>query len=240
MGSGFPIILLSGMAADERLFQAQLEAIPNLRIQPWIPAIPGESVGEYAARLVPLMDPGVPCLVGGTSFGGAVALEVAARMPALGCILIGSFRSPAGLPRHLRLLRPVAALGPTLLGGLAGLTARVGRPFLAPRTVRGLRRLADPNSIFVRWAMCAVARWRPSPAAQRVRVFQIHGAADHVLPIALARPDVVVPGGSHALSLFNPSAVTAFILNVAETVAQPKQPHEETVIAPSASSIGNQ
>ena len=34
MGGNIPIILLSGMAADERLFESQLIAFPNLRVQP--------------------------------------------------------------------------------------------------------------------------------------------------------------------------------------------------------------
>ena len=36
LGAEIPLILLSGMAADERLFQSQLAAFPNFRIQPWI------------------------------------------------------------------------------------------------------------------------------------------------------------------------------------------------------------
>ena len=121
-----PIILLSGMAADERLFEAQAAAFPNLRVQPWVPPLPGESLRRYAARLAPLVDPGQPCLVGGASFGGVVALELAARLPALGCILIGSIRSPAGLPWRWRLLRPIAMLGPKVLRVVATLVARLG------------------------------------------------------------------------------------------------------------------
>jgi len=221
VGEGVPIVLLSGMAADEGLFQAQLAAFPSLRVQLWVPPLPGESLRGYAARLAPLMDPGRPCVVGGASFGGAVALEVATHLPALGCILIGSLRSPAGLPLRWRLLGPVAALGPEALGALAGLGASLGRRLLAPGTVRRLRRLSRPEAAFVWWAMCAVARWRPSPAARRVRVFHIHGSADRVLPAGLAGAEVVVPGGAHALSLFSPSAVNEFVAGVLQAVAEP-------------------
>ena len=54
MDEGVPIILLSGMAADERLFEAQVAAFPNLRVQPWVPARAGESLRAYATRLAPL------------------------------------------------------------------------------------------------------------------------------------------------------------------------------------------
>ena len=226
MGTGIPIILLSGMAADERLFESQLAAFPDLRVQPWVPALPGESLRTYAARLAPLVDPGRPCIVGGASFGGVVALELAAHLPALACILIGSVRSPSGLPWRWRLLWPVAMLGPDVLRVLAALGARLGRPLLAAGTTRRLWRLSRPEAGFVRWAMCAVVQWRPCPAARRARVFHIHGVADRVLPVALARPDVVVPGGGHALSLFSPSAVNEFITCVVRAVQTPNRSHE--------------
>ena len=224
MGEGVPIVLLSGMAADERLFESQLAAFPELRVQPWIEPLPGESLKAYAARLVPLVDPGRPCIIGGASFGGIVALEMAAHLPALACVLIGSVRSPAGLPWRWRLLRPFAWLGPDGLRILAALTARFGRRFLSFGTVRRLQRLARPEAAFVRWAVCAVVTWRPSPAVRRTRVLHIHGEADRVLPVALARPDVVVPGGSHALSLFSPSAVNEFLAEAVRSVSADPAP----------------
>jgi hypothetical protein len=51
-----------------------------------------------------------------------------------------------------------------------------------------------------------------------VRIFQIHGEADQVFPIARARADVVVPGGVHALPLFSSAAVNEFIAAVVQTV----------------------
>lgn len=219
MTAEIPIILLSGMAADERLFEAQSAAFPNLRVQRWVPPLPGESIRCYAKRLAPLVDPGRPCLVGGASFGGVIALELATHLPALGCVLIGSIRSPESLPSHWRLLRPFATLGPETLRLMAKFAAWFGRPFLSPGTIRRLRRLSGPESAFVRWAMCALVRWRPSPSVHRISVFQIHGEVDSVLPIKLSHADVVVPNGGHALSLFSPSAVNEFIAEIVNVVA---------------------
>lgn len=209
-----PIILLSGMAADERLFESQLAAFPNLRVQPWVPPLPGESLRQYALRLAPAVDPGRPCLVGGASFGGVVALELATHVPAIGCILIGSLRSPSGLPLRWRLLRPLAMFGPNAIKTLAGMTVRLGRSFLSTGIRRWLQRLSSPNAEFERWAICAVLRWRPSRAVRKVRVFQIHGDADKVLPVRRTAAEVIVPNGEHALAMSSPSAVNAFIASV--------------------------
>ncbi len=79
-----------------------------------------------------------------------------------------------------------------------------------------MRKLARPEAAFVRWALCAVLCWRPSTSTKRVQVFHIHGESDRTLPVGLTHPDVVVPGGAHALSLFSPGEVNVFIRMVLE------------------------
>lgn len=49
-------------------------------------------------------------------------------------------------------------------------------------------------------------------------VFQIHGECDATLSARLSRADTIVPGGSHALSLFNPTAVNDYLTRVLELV----------------------
>lgn len=224
MQQDIPIIFLSGMAADEWLFESQMEAFPNLRVQRWVPPLPGESLQAYATRLAKIVDPGRPCVVGGASFGGVVALEMATHLPALGCILIGSIRSPAGLPWQWRLLKPLAVLGPEVMRKLCRLAANLGRPFLSKSAQQHLRRLTEPKAAFVRWAMCALVRWRPSPATRRIRTFHIHGESDDVLPVTLAKPDVIVPGGWHALSYFSPIEVNKFVADAVKELVPKDAP----------------
>ncbi len=214
-----PVLLLSGMGAGERLFEPQRACFPSLRIPAWIPPLPRESLRAYARRLARVVDPGCPCVVGGASFGGTVALEMATHLQAVACVLIGSIRSSAELPWRWRVLRPVAELGPDCVGSIARLAACCGRGWLSRGFVRRMERLSKPESAFVRWAGCAVVRWRPSSATRRVRVFQIHGEADTVLPVGRTRPDVIVPGGSHALPLFNSVAVNAYLAQVLAEIA---------------------
>ncbi|MCE9560830.1 MAG: alpha/beta hydrolase [Planctomycetes bacterium] len=207
-------LLLPGMAAEERLFASQMLAFPNLRVPRWIAPLPNESLRAYAARLASVVDPGRPCIVGGASFGGIVALEMSLHLRTVACVLIGSVRSPAEFSWRWRLLRPLVYLGPDQIGWLAGLLVWVGKRWLPRGTARRLERLSRPEAAFVRWALCAVLRWQPSPTVKHVRVFHIHGEADRTLPVELTRPDEVVPGGSHALSLFNAGEVNVFLRRV--------------------------
>src|SRR4051794_30719168 len=98
MGHPVPLILLSGMAADERLFAPQRAAFPHLVVPAWIEPLAKEPLPAYAARLARQVDPGRPCIVGGASFGGLVALEMAHYLQARACVLISSVRSPRELP----------------------------------------------------------------------------------------------------------------------------------------------
>jgi pimeloyl-ACP methyl ester carboxylesterase len=76
MNSNSPIIMLSGMGADARVFESQIESIPQMMVPAWIDPLPIESLASYAARLADKINPGEACFVGGASFGGFVALEM--------------------------------------------------------------------------------------------------------------------------------------------------------------------
>jgi len=211
MSEDLPILLLSGMGADGRLFAPQQAAFPNLRVPAWIDPLRGESLRSYATRFARRVDPARPCLVGGASFGGIVALEMAPHLQARACVLIASVRSPDELPWGWRALRLAAAFSPEQLGTAAGLVARFLASSLPAETRQRLQRLARPKAAFVRWASWAVSQWWPSPAARRLQVFHIHGALDQTLPVRYTRPDVVVPRGGHLLPLTHAAEVNRFL-----------------------------
>src|SRR5439155_20778958 len=175
-----------------------------------------ETLPEYAARLAAEIDPGCPGWVGGASFGGVVALEVAHRLPrVLGCILIGSVRSPRDLPVWLRSLGPVGGLSRYLpfhwLPGAAGVARRCGRRFCRPSTLEFLLQGSNADPELLRWACRAVLTWRPSREHWHVPVHQIHGDRDFILPWRLTKPEVLVRGAGHVLTLWHPIEVNGFI-----------------------------
>jgi pimeloyl-ACP methyl ester carboxylesterase len=212
-----PIILLSGMAADGSLFAAQQQAFPQLRAPAWIDPMPEESLRDYAARFARMLDPGCPCIVGGASFGGIVALEMAQHLQARACVLISSVRSPRELPWWYRICRPMALLDPDALGLVAAGIGRFSAPSIGRGTARNLRRLSEPSSAFLRWATWAVLRWQPSVRRRLVPICQIHGDADRTFPVRLTRPDVIVQDGGHLLTVTHASVVNEFVRHVLET-----------------------
>ena len=215
MGQDLPLILLPGMGADRRLFREQIAAIDGVVVPEWIDPKPGEKLAEYAERMARSVDPGRPCLVGGSSFGGMVALEMARHLEAKACFLIGSVRSPDELPWRTRVFKPFAWLVPAwslaLVDGLARVALAVGGRWMRPSTQSALAQFTDANRRFVRWASLAVLGWRRPAEPLRIPVFQIHGDRDSVLPHHLTRPDVLVPHAGHLLSMTFPDEVNEFL-----------------------------
>jgi pimeloyl-ACP methyl ester carboxylesterase len=213
MSASTPVLLLPGLVADERLYQMQRAVIPELISPPWVPPRPGETLNAYARRLARRLDPGRACFVGGVSFGGAVALEMAIHLKARACFLIGSVRCRGELPWYLRFFQAMTAMEPELVGKTAGLRlrgyllSRIGA--LSARQVQ----LGCADGDFLRWATWALLNWRAHPRTRQVPVHHIHGAADRTFPPQHTRPDVIVPGGGHLLPVTHPEAVTQFLLD---------------------------
>jgi len=220
-----PLFLLSGMGADERLFAAQAAAIPQLRVPPWLMPRPDETLAGYAARFADGLRPAGPCFIGGASFGGCVALEMARHLDVLGCFLIGSVRSPAEFPRAFQALRKVSRATKAVPYELASLLSKAAllssRGTLTQPAAVLLEQLSATDAAFLRWACRTVLEWNPPAAPPAVPIFQIHGAEDPVLPVKYTHPDMIVPGAGHALSLTHPQAVTDFLVrHMADLLAQ--------------------
>ena len=214
-----PLILLPGMGADARMFALLRSGLPQLVTPNWIEPDRNEPLAVYARRLARAVDPGRPCFVGGASLGGVIALEMAVSLKARACFLIGSMRSPDGLPWRLKALRPLTPLTGLLPWFTWLIPPLVGAAF-GPFARDIAQQLADADARFMRWASQAVLSWKPSPEVAGVQVLQIHGDHDRVLPIGRTSPDCIVPGAGHLLSVTHPIVTSEFLLAGMKSVAQ--------------------
>jgi pimeloyl-ACP methyl ester carboxylesterase len=166
------------------------------------------------------LDPHQPCVVGGASFGGFLALEMLPYLNAKGCVLIGAVRSPDEMPGLIRFFRPAHRLCRILPYEVFALMCGAVRLLLGPilpRTVRVFLELGtslDPH--FFRWATEAVLTWgeegpMPTPDAP---LHQVHGSRDRVIPVGVTEPDSIIQGGGHLISLSHPQQVNAWLRSV--------------------------
>ena len=205
-----PLILLPGLGGDHRLFDPQRAAFPELVTPDWIAPEKKESLVDYAARFAKLIDPGCPCFIGGVSFGGVVALEVASQLATRECYLIGSVRSPVEIPRRLHIVRSATNLI-MIPKWLSPWALTCGGRWLSPTARGALHQLKDTDEHFLKWAAHAILKWKPSAGAGRVRVVQIHGDLDRVFPIVHISADKTIAGAGHLVSLTHSKEVNEYL-----------------------------
>lgn len=209
-GNDLPVILLPGLNGDPGVFAPQAEAFPTLTIVRWVPPMPTESLAAYARRLAHSIDPQCPCLIGGVSFGGIVALEAARSLQARACFVIASSRDVGGLPAPIRLMRPVAkAASPGLLRS-AVRSGWGSAAVAAPRFRCRAKRLSADEIVFRQWALRALLTWEPS-ASHVCPVLQIHGDHDTTFPASRTKAERLVPNAGHLLTITHARQVNEFI-----------------------------
>jgi pimeloyl-ACP methyl ester carboxylesterase len=211
-----PLVLLSGLAADARIFTPQKIVFPQMQCPRWLIPELSETINDYAGRLAETLDEG-PCIVGGASFGGIVALHLAEHVDARAVILIGSIKSPSQLPMYARCARPLRFLIPfipvrllqILIWPIATQVVKRQAPF-----AYGLAcQFRDSNPAVFKWSLLRILDWSISPKVS-CPVFHLHGDRDWTLPLHYTDPDEIVAGGGHVLSLTHPDQVNAYIKEI--------------------------
>ena len=208
-----PIYLLQGMTPNRHVYDRLAPMLPDCQIVSWIEPQKQESIASYAQRLaaqIPVRD----CYLGGVSFGGVVALEVARILQPKMCFLISSIRGPSQLPPWLRAIRLLSsttslAVGLRAAGNLANYVPRCVRSKTTMRTTK----LAGEEGDWHRWACSAVLQWNPEHEPQ-LPVYQIHGDADRTFPVRFTSPDKIILSGGHLLPLTHPKVVAEAMLAV--------------------------
>src|SRR5215510_13793278 len=75
-GMHMTVVLLPGLGADERLFAPQRAVLPGLIVPRWPEPRRDDSLPRFAARLADAVPKSDDLFLGGSSFGGMVALEL--------------------------------------------------------------------------------------------------------------------------------------------------------------------
>ena len=216
MNPAFQLILVPALGADARLFEPQRKAFPQLIVPPWISPAKSESLPSYAARMAQSVSPSpeTPLILGGVSFGGMLAYEMARHVKPRAVVLIASCRARKSLrPSRVswrRLLPLLPAWAWSAAKPFSGPALRVASRMSASQRKLLATMFKEMDSRFMRWVIQAIMRWDPQPL-EGVPVFQIHGARDFLIPARRVEPDVLIPDGGHMINLTHSDEVNDFL-----------------------------
>ena len=207
------IVLLPGVGADRRLFDSLGQAGQGVVVPGWPEPKPAETLADYAARWAAEGRWATPLIVGGSSFGGMVAVELARHLHPAAVVLIGSCLHPSEIAQPLRFLRPLARVLPvpplpTIGPAASVLTWYFGATSPATRQLF-LEMLRGTSLAFLAWAIRAIASWDPAPLLT-IPVRRIHGSRDRLISCPRAA-DVVVEGAGHLLPITHIDSLAAFL-----------------------------
>jgi pimeloyl-ACP methyl ester carboxylesterase len=195
------IYIFSGLGADERVFrQLDLSGFSPTFIK-WVVPFGGETIEEYANRLLCQIKTIKPILVG-VSFGGIIAVEIARQIEIGKLILISSAKTKYEIPFYYRFagklklhkLLPTRYLKTAnrITNWLFGTNSKFDRQLLN-------QILADTEPLFLKWAIDKTVTWnnRVPPS----NFFHIHGASDRILPAIFIKNSLTIKHGGHLMVL---------------------------------------
>lgn len=205
------IYVLSGLGADERVFQKlDLSGFDVTYIQ-WLTPYANERIENYAQRLTSQIKTHKPILIG-LSFGGMMATEVAKLIEVEQIILIASAKNRIEIPFYFRFvgflklhrLIPIQVFKShnIFTNWLFGTSNKEDKELLK-------RIILDTDKAFLAWAIDKIVTWKSVELQSNLK--HIHGTADKILPLCFVKSDVVIKDGGHLMTLNKAEEVTKAI-----------------------------
>lgn len=207
--------MFPGIGADARLLEPQRAAGIEIEVPSWIAPLHRETLPEYAARIATTIRTPRPYWIGGVSFGGAIALEVARHVQPTGVLLIASCRSCREITRFHAIARSLARFTPA--------SAQKWMNLHTPATLRAvgactprdreliLAMIRDTPASFLKWALQEILRWA-GPGELSIPIHRIHGERDRTIPCPRNADNcVVVLDAGHLINVTHASDVNEFI-----------------------------
>lgn len=208
------IYVISGLGADHSVFyKLKLPGYQLVHIS-WVATTKGESLRDYAQKLLPQIKEENPIVLG-LSLGGMLAVEVAHLIPTKKVISLSSIVAYHELPFHYKLagwlrlqkILPIYAIakGNRFTHYIFGAKSKADKEVL-----NDVFKRLDKD--FLYWALNAVLNWKNPPMPENL--YRIHGTSDLILrKSGKVEYDAVIEKGTHLMLMDQPQEVSKAILN---------------------------
>lgn len=218
------LILLPGLGVGPDIFAPQRKAFGDkLETPDFIPFQGNESIGQYAQRWAEQLNrPGDdrPIFLGGLSFGGMVALEMAAHLQPRprAVFLIASTREAEQVSLTLQLAQkaggfmPAGSVGSLRKAMALGWALRDGLDDDGKALF--VKCASDIDPAFLKWGAREAVDWPGfTPPADYPPIHQIHGQDDWVLTPPSAPQAALIEEGRHLIHLTHAHTVNRFLFD---------------------------
>lgn len=232
-----PIVLLPGLGADSTLFIEQKKHFGDRLITPsWISSNASENLARFSKRFAEHLiknelSPTKEFFVGGFSFGGMVALEVASTLSSQnlakikGVILLSSGRTNQILKRLFKLQAVVGAQLPDLALRWI-LENQMVKKFTKEESLSSeqeayLKSMVDHLDLnFFRWSLGACAQWDPQERflgdGMEFPIFEIQGEDDGIIPSSTEPGVVTLKGAKHLIQYTHAKEVNQWLEQITQ------------------------
>jgi pimeloyl-ACP methyl ester carboxylesterase len=218
------IYLVSGLGADERVFE-YLDLRPYKKTcLKWICPNEDETIAHYATRLREQIETENPILIG-VSFGGMIAVEIGKQIKTEKIILISSAKTKEDIPLHYRVMGAVNFNKLMPKGGLQKMQGIIAWLFgVTNDEERELLKdiITSTDERFVQWAIDHIINWENETLLPNAVL--IHGTSDRLL--SGSTPDYSIKDGGHFMIVNRCREVSAIIHGILDSIEQ-KQAAEQ-------------
>lgn len=195
-----PIYFISGLGADERIFQwLRYDGYRPVHIR-WISPERGESIEHYTERLIAQIEDEQPIVVG-LSFGGMIAIEIGKQIKTEKVILLSSVKNRAEIPLYFKMFRvlPIHRVAPfkSLLWAFYWLAYWLFSPEGTDQKALLKTVLIETDPHFLKWALHKVVVWRNDEVPENL--VHVHGKRDRIFPCRFVTPDYTVENSGHLM-----------------------------------------
>ncbi len=210
------IYFLSGLGADERVFEHLNLLGFNLVYIQWLIPLKDETIEHYTTRLLEQIKTQNPILIG-LSFGGIIAIEIAKQIGTEKVILIASAKTKNEIPFYykwigrikLHKLLPIWLLKQSnfISNWYFGIDS-----LLEKRLLKTM--LDETDAGFLRWAIEKIVSWKNE--TQLKNIYHLHGTNDRILPIQFVKYDFEIKDGGHFFIINKSEEVNSIITKLIE------------------------
>ncbi|WP_417603444.1 alpha/beta fold hydrolase [Owenweeksia hongkongensis] len=204
------LYLISGLGADGRVFE-RLKLNADVIHIPWKMPLDNESLSSYVQRLSSKIDTSEDFCLGGLSFGGMCAQEMAKHLKPKKLILISTAKGRDEFPLFVRFAFKIGIykLVPNIVYKRFAFSAsRLMGVFGKNATVNFKLMVVGIDKQLFGWSIDKMANWG---GAGDFPYFHVHGTADKLLPARCIKNATLIKGGGHLMVLNSPKEISDLI-----------------------------